>query len=163
MSDDGLDRVWTNGAVGPLSHHDRSARLCYGYLADCYEAQSNYVAAIDEYMASYLGSGYDTNRVTAAFTSLRKAYDTTGPQGYFRKWIEIAHAQESLPESERFIDQDIAGYYVALGEKDKALKELEDHFNDPNLSATFKFLPLHDNLRDEPRFKALVKRAGLEK
>ena len=40
---------------------------------------------------------------------------------------------------------------------------VEKHFDEPNCWHQIKFEPLYDNLRDEPRYKALVKRAGLDR
>ena len=51
----------------------------------------------------------------------------------------------------------------SLGEKQKALDELEKHFDDANGWQKLNFEPFYENLRDEPRFKVLLKRAGFEK
>jgi hypothetical protein len=44
----------------------------------------------------------------------------------------------------------------------KALDELATHFNEVHVWQQIKFRPLYDTLHNEPRFKELVKRAGLE-
>jgi len=114
-----------------------------------------------------LRSGLDATQVTAPYDALRQAYDTSGERGYLRKWIELVQAEASLPEEKRVFgdasDYDLAGHYARLGEKEKALEELEKHFDEPNVWNQVKFLPLHDSLRGDPRFEALVKRAGLSK
>ena len=140
----------------------------HAYLGDCYDAQSNYVAAIEEYRTDALHSSQDNQdkaRVNEIFDALRQAYDTGGQQGYLRKWIELIRADAARPkdqQSEVLGDRDIAGYFARLGEREKALDELEKHFDEPNAWSQIKFLPMYDSLHDEPRFKALVKRAGLE-
>ena len=145
---------------------DRNFASGYAYLGDCYEAQSNYVAAIEAYQNADLLMGKNTSRVTAIYRALRDAYDTQGEQGYFRKRIELAHADAALPESERLLGHysfwDTPGYYARLGQNQKALDELTTHFDQLHVWQQIKFRPLYNTLYNEPRFKELVKRAGLE-
>jgi tetratricopeptide (TPR) repeat protein len=134
------------------------------YLGLCYEGQSNYLAAIDAYEAEAKWSGQQSPWVTAAFAALRQAYATGGERGYLQKWVELIRTDESRPDEEQVFGNtgsDLAGYYARLGEKEKALDELEKHFDEPNVWQQVKFFPLHDPLRGDPRFQALVKRAGL--
>ena len=110
-------------------------------------------------------SGKDPIKVAAIYGALRQAYDTGGQQAYFRKWVELIHADQALPLDERMLDFDngeLACYYAQLGEKEKALDLLEKHFDQPQLWHQIKFMSPLDPLHDEPRFKALVKRAGFE-
>jgi tetratricopeptide (TPR) repeat protein len=136
------------------------------YLGDCYLAQSNYLAAIEEYRTCALLSHQDPARIAEIYDALRHAYQTEGEQACLRKWIELMLADEALPADKRMLadysSTAIAGYYARLGEKDKALDELENHFDEPNVWSQIKFEPIFDNLHGEPRYKALVKRAGLE-
>jgi serine/threonine-protein kinase len=69
-----------------------------------------------------------------------------------------------LEKTEPVDSYDFAVLYVGLGDKDKAIIELEKSFNErgyyvPLLSVD----PLMDPLRDDPRFAALIKRVGLPK
>jgi Tfp pilus assembly protein PilF len=147
---------------------DRNFAYGHSYLGDCYEAQSNCVAALEEYRTSALlsdeGSAW-VARVADVFGALRQAYDTGGEQGYLRKWTEVMLADEALPQDQQmFSDRsgtDLAGYYARLGEKETALGDLEKHFDEPNVWSQIKFHPLYDSLHDEARYKALVRRAGL--
>jgi serine/threonine protein kinase len=145
---------------------DRNFASGYAYLGDCYEAQSNYVAAIEAYKTADLLMGKDPVKVNALYRVLRDAYDSQGERGYFRKRIALAEADAALPESEKLLGDyatwDTAGYYARLGENQKALDFIEVHFNDLHVRQQIKFRPLYDTLHDEPRYKALVKRAGLE-
>ena len=100
--------------------------------------------------------------MAAAYGALRQAFDTQGGEGYLRKRIELIRADRLLPEDQQLFSDDTAGYYARLGEKEKALDELEEHFHEPQVWHQLKFDPMYDNLHDEPRFKALLKRAGLE-
>ena len=83
-----------------------------------------------------------------------------------RKRLEMLQTDRALPENERVLqdssDRDLAGYYAQLGEKEKALEILERHFGDPQVWHQLKFLWWFDPLHDDPRFKALLKLAGLE-
>ena len=138
----------------------------HSYLADCYEASSNCVAAIEEYTKADLLTGKDPAKITALYATLRQAYDAGGREGYLRKRMEMLLADRALPENERVLadsnDLSFACYYAQLGEKEKALELLEDHFDEPQVWHQIKFLWWFDPLHDHPRFKALVKRARLE-
>ena len=111
-------------------------------------------------------SGQDPAKIDPGYAAVRQAYESHGEVGYWQKRIELTLARESLPEAQRIdseiVNEPLAGYYAKLGEKQKALDELEKHFDEPNVWHQIKFEPLYDSLHDEPRFKALVKRAGLE-
>jgi len=143
---------------------DRNFTYGHVFLADCYDAQTNYLAAIDEFKTFALLVGQDPARVAASYGALRQAYDTQGEQGYLRKWIELIRADQSLPdEQQMFVENDLVGYYARLGEKEKALEELEKHFDDSQVWHQIKFEAMYDSLHNEPRFKTLLKRAGLQK
>jgi tetratricopeptide (TPR) repeat protein len=145
---------------------DRNFASGYAYLGDCYEAQSNYVAAIEAYRTADLLMGKDATKVNAIYRALSDAYNARGERGYFGKRVELAEADAALPESEKLLGDyatwDTAGYYARLGENQKALDFIEAHFDDLHVRQQIKFRPLYDTLHDEPRYKALVKRAGLE-
>jgi adenylate cyclase len=54
--------------------------------------------------------------------------------------------------------------YLGLGEKDKALDWLEKCYADRDPRLWFlKVDPVYDNLRDEPRFQAVLKKVGLDR
>ena len=57
----------------------------------------------------------------------------------------------------------IATTYVALGERDKALAELENGYqqHDWRMTALLKKDPLIDALRDDARYKDLLRRMNL--
>jgi serine/threonine protein kinase len=142
---------------------DKNFGEAHEMLGRCYEAQRNYPAAIQEFKSGDLLKGADPAKATADYAALQQAYDTAGEAGYFRKWIDLIRADSSLPEEQQlFSEQDLAGCYAQLGEKEKALDELEKNLTQIKYWE-LKFEPLYDNLHDEPRFKALLKRARLEK
>jgi lipopolysaccharide biosynthesis regulator YciM len=144
---------------------DRNFAFGHMYLGDCYNGQSNYLAAIEEYRTYYLLSGEDPAWVAEVFGALRQAYETGGEQGCLRKWIELILADEALPEDKQMFwntTTDLTGYYARLGENEKALDDLQKHFDEPNVWSQLKYHPMYDSLFNEPRFKALLKRAGFE-
>ena len=146
---------------------DRNFAWGHSYLGVCYEAQSNYVAAIKEYKTCDQLYDLDPHKIDANYEALRQAYETAGHKGYWLERIKLIQIQLSLPENERlgsdfFDESNLAGCYAKLGENQKALDELEKYFDEPNVWHQIKFEPLYDSLHDEPRFKALVKQAGLE-
>jgi len=133
------------------------------FLARCYEAQSNYVEAIETWKMSDLMTCQNSNRVIAGYTALRQAFERDGERGYLQQYIELIREDESLPEEDQvFFVVDVAGYYARLGQNERALDEIENHFDKPNVRAQLKFEPFYDALHDHPRFKALLKRAGIE-
>jgi serine/threonine protein kinase len=145
---------------------DRNFAWGHMYLGDCYEAQTNYVEALEEYRAyASLVLSDQPGRVAQVIDALRHAYDSQGNQGYLRKWTEVLIADKALPDDQQLFNDrqnaDFAGYYARLGEKQKALDELEKHFDEPNEWSQIKFIGALDSLHDEPRYKVLVKRAGL--
>ena len=58
----------------------------------------------------------------------------------------------------------LAWIYAPLGEKELALSALEKGYElHSNSMAYIKVDPFFDSLRDDPRFKALLKKVGFEK
>jgi tetratricopeptide (TPR) repeat protein len=142
---------------------DKNFAYGHCFLAECYEAQSNYVAAIEQFRIFSQFTSQDPVRVGTSYDALRQAYESSGQAGYFRKWIELVLTDQALPDNKQmFGEMDLGGYYALAGQKEKALDELEKHFDDPNVWQQMKFKWQYDSLHDEPRFKALVKRTRLE-
>src|SRR5262249_52461211 len=51
-------------------------------LGVCYDAQTNYIAAIREYRTHGLLVGLDPARINTSYDALRRAYDEQGESGY---------------------------------------------------------------------------------
>jgi eukaryotic-like serine/threonine-protein kinase len=92
-----------------------------------------------------------------------------GPGGYAyaksgqrQKTEEIINRLKEREKSQYVLNYGVAILYAALGDKDNAFAELEKAFraNDWFISR-LKVDPFMDPLRDDPRFKDLVKRLGL--
>jgi adenylate cyclase len=74
----------------------------------------------------------------------------------------IINKFEELSKTEYVMSYKIANIYAALGEKDKAFAELEKAYENHDWEMfRLKVDPLMDPLRDDPRYKDLLKRMGL--
>jgi tetratricopeptide (TPR) repeat protein len=112
-----------------------------------------------------------------AFRELGKAVENSRGSAWTRCMLghawgvfgEPARAQEILADLQ---DSDKHGYvrafgvamiYLGLGDRDQALTWLEKGCNDRDVWAlTLKVDPIYADLRTDPRFIALLRRAGLE-
>ncbi|HZE73029.1 MAG TPA: hypothetical protein VE135_26255 [Pyrinomonadaceae bacterium] len=65
--------------------------------------------------------------------------------------------------SDRYVMSNVIGaVYIGLNEKDEALNWLERDVAEHSSYATFMAVdPVYDDLRDDPRFKAMLKRLKL--
>jgi eukaryotic-like serine/threonine-protein kinase len=127
------------------------------WLANVYESLGMYNEAIalseeslkdhmsDQYFLLYSGYAYaKTGRREKAEDAIRKLRD--------------------LEKTEPVDSYDFAVLYVGLGDKDKAIAELEKSFNERGYYVPLlRVDPLMDPLRDDPRFADLIKRIGLPK
>jgi tetratricopeptide (TPR) repeat protein len=67
-----------------------------------------------------------------------------------------------LAKTQYVLDSYVAQIYGALGEKDKAFAELEKAFEQRDFFiASMRTRPMFKDLRDDPRFVQIAKRAGL--
>ena len=125
---------------------------------------------------SYLGWAYGAKGMYAeAIAEARKAlelYDSYYLKGYLGLWLARSgsrdEAQEILAELEKAAVEDyvrpstLAVVYIGLGYKEKALEQLEKDLSGRSFTAIyFGVLPEVDELRSEPRFKAMLKQMNL--
>ena len=142
---------------------DRNFSRGHNDLGGCLEAQSNYLAAVEEFRTADLLAGHDPVRVTTNYDALRKAVEVSGQKGFYQTWIDLTYAEKSIPEDQKlFSEGDLPGEYALLGDKARALDELEAHFDEPLEWHQIKYDYHYDSLRNEPRYKALVRKAGLQ-
>jgi tetratricopeptide (TPR) repeat protein len=89
-------------------------------------------------------------------SKVKEAYDQSGMTGLLRCWIE-----QELEDMDKGI-MGISQKYAIIGEKKKALDNLEKAFkmNYPGLP-NINYDPRFDNIRNEPRFQALLDSMGL--
>jgi len=136
------------------------------------ELDPNFGPAYKYLALSYLKQGRNAEAIAAA----EKAADLTngagitlGDLGYVYAAVgKRAEAVDKIKELEEkytrkeAIGQYIAAVYVGLGDKDKAFEWLEKDFQARNGKlAEIRWEIQFETLRDDPRFKDLIKRLGL--
>ena len=98
-----------------------------------------------------------TNQVFLRFAGL--AYAKAGRR---QEAEEIINRFRAIAKTQYVMSYHLVLIYAALGEKDKAFAELEQAFEERDyLLPRIKVEPFLDPLRDDPRFKDLIKRMGL--
>ena len=116
------------------------------YLADCYLWNGMY----DEAMELYQKRGYE-NGIAMCYVKMGKVEEAK----------EIINRLASRPN---ISPRNIAGFYFTIGEIDQGYYWLERGIE--NRHYHFTFLKIHenfDNVRSAPRFKAVMKKVGLDK
>ena len=100
----------------------------------------------------------------AAAKYVGAAYSRDGYREAVRQWIkEVEQMQE---RQEAYLPGYLAGVYLVLGEKDRAMYWLEqayEHREKTSLDEGIFFMgaePMYDPLRDDPRFKKLLERVN---
>jgi eukaryotic-like serine/threonine-protein kinase len=125
------------------------------YVALLYEQTGQYEAALTAQQQLLTTFANDP----AAAQALRAAYTSGGAPGYWRKRLEImqAQAQRRYVYAHRF-----AELYARLGEREQALHWLEKACDERSARIIWIGVnPIFDELRNEPRFTALLRRMGL--
>ncbi|HJQ22653.1 MAG TPA: winged helix-turn-helix domain-containing protein [Blastocatellia bacterium] len=136
------------------------------------ELDTNFVPAHNDLAMAYLLKGMDAEALNELLTArtisgakpetiaaLRQAYGAAGIKGYWQKELELANneAQHAPVGSMR-----MARIYALLGDRDRAIEWLNKAYDERNSLLIFAgVLPLYDGLRDDPRFRDLVRRVGL--
>ena len=123
--------------------------LFHAQFSILHRLRGNYAGAVDESAKiSEMQNRPDTARLK------RDSFAKAGWPGYL-------HAQVTDLEQTKSNKYALALAYVELGEKDKAFAALEDVYNShSNFVGYFKIDPQLNPLRDDPRFKALLKKSG---
>ncbi|MGH9873545.1 MAG: tetratricopeptide repeat protein, partial [Pyrinomonadaceae bacterium] len=150
------------------NNHDASIETCLKLI----ELDPNYVGAYEDLGISYAAKGRRAEAIAAvekAAELSKRAGVTLGMMGYIYaatgkrtealamiKELEDKYAQKEA------IGQDVAAVYAGLGEKDKAFDWLEKDFQVrngklPEIRWDIRF----DPIRNDPRFKDLLKRMNL--
>ena len=132
------------------------------WVGRTYEAKGDYIAAIAEFEKNALVAGEDRDRAKAKYDALRDAFATGGERGYWQKRLETGWSEprgNTYPNSPYYL----AEMHARLGNKERALDSLEKAYEVGDTIHWLKFDPYWDNLREEARFKALLRQVGLEK
>jgi serine/threonine protein kinase len=140
--------------------------LTHEWVAKALEAKGDYLAALVEFEKNAILSGEDEAKARKRFGQVRQAFNDRGRDGYWLKVLEIQLEAEASHEEAKIGTQNrwpLDGVYAQLGQNEKALDLLSNDFKDGGRNDWLKLEPLYYPLRDEPRFKAFLKLAGLEK
>ena len=104
-------------------------------------------------------NGQDPDEVAMAKTkaALENALKASGARGYWQKRLDF------LRENEQGANPlEMATMFARLGERDQAFVWLEKAYDERRINLIWlKVSPEWDNLRSDPRFPDLVRRAGL--
>ena len=118
-------------------------------LATLYRLRGNYAAAVEESAKASEQQNYPESARLK-----REGFAKGGWPGYLRAIVTELEQSKRNPYA-------LATAYVELGEKDKAFVALEAVYNShSNFVGYFKIDPQLNPLRDDPRFKALLKKSG---
>ena len=89
--------------------------------------------------------------------ALTRGYAEGGYAGAMRRLADTA-ARSLTTHTSAFW---VAGFYIRAGESERALEWLERAFVDRDPQTTYLGWPIFDNVRDDPRFRDLLRRMNL--
>src|SRR5262249_3725697 len=129
------------------------------YLEACYEQLGKFEDAISEFKLARLVSGRPPERVEEQAAGLARAYRENGDTGYWNGRLGLLETRKS----HSFVSPySMAQVYSMLGNKDEACHQLELAYEQSNPSLiNLKMDPRFRNLRDETRFKQILRQCGL--
>jgi tetratricopeptide (TPR) repeat protein len=126
----------------PFAHQD---------LSSAYHKTGKYAESVEEF-ARY----QELIGEAQAAAQVRESYARNGWQGFLRLITSELQPVKMTPD-------DLAVYYAALGDKDKAFAQLDRAYDDGHL-LWLKVEPLYDSLRDDlrddRRFQELLRKVG---
>ena len=131
----------------------------YRGLGESYAYKGMYeksIEAMQNLVKTSEGSSY-------ALASLGWAYGVAGKKD---DALKVLDTLKQKAKREPVTASDFAGVYLGLGDKDQALFWLEKTYEERSgvwILVWANDFPIFDGLRAEPRFKALLKKIGLEK
>src|SRR5262249_38224001 len=133
--------IWARRYDDALSQLQKTTQMFpsfaidYQRLAHLYAYRGEYEMAIAEETRTRILAGEDARSVLKLEDSLRKAFATRGPRGYWEVLLELSHRPDNPPEAYTTNDG-LAVLYVRLGDKEKALQALEQAYKERQLHMT---------------------------
>ena len=163
----GRTYIWARRYDDALTHLRNTTEMFPSFaidhqrLAHLYAYREEYDQAISEETRARILAGEDPHAVLKVEDSLRRAFATRGPRGYWEKLLELSGRPDNPPEAYTTTDG-LAILYVRLGDKEKALQALELGYKERQLHMTeIGIEPAFDALGPEPRFQDLLRRIGV--
>ena len=129
------------------------APLAHRCLTDVHELRGNYESAIESYEIVQSLQGEPEKAA-----GLRKAYASSGPEGYWRWRLQDYKEQFTPSECMECILP-----HLRLGQFDEAFEELERGFENRSgwLMIFLAVDPVYEPIRGDPRFQELMRRVNL--
>ena len=136
---------------------DPNAWFAHWMLGLAYEGKGDLVHSV----AAFEKASHLQPNIPWALASLGSAYGVAGQRTEAEK---ILQRLKAWPKDAYVPPIAFAEVYMGLGDKEKAMDWLERAYEDHAVAITFLLGDSRfDSLRSQPRFKALLKKAGLEK
>lgn len=140
---------------------DPNVAVNHERLAQLYALLEKYSDAVDEETKARMLAGESPEKVLANMTILRKTLTSRGSQGYWEGELRLAQSEQDPPEGYAR-PYGLAEVYGHLGDKDKALANLEIAFNGRDTQMTELGIdPQFDALRSDPHFVDIERRVGI--
>ena len=128
---------------------DKDFFLAHGALSRTYQLKGNYAESVEQ-QARTIELGENPQNAAA----IRESFAKGGWEGYLRHMT-----RDDRPGSVQYYE--LARFYTALGDRDKAIEALNNSFNNREINLpNIKTDPLLDPLHNDPRFQALVRKIG---
>jgi tetratricopeptide (TPR) repeat protein len=122
----------------------------------------SYEQAIKENQKGELLAGMSPEKAAAEAGELHKAFQTSGPKGYWEKNLEATLQAYRQAGTRYFSPLGLATAYAKVGDKEKAFEWLEKSFEEREGNITLlNYDPAFKSLRGDRRFADLLKRIGL--
>ncbi len=133
---------------------DSTWALARYQLGDAHLGKGDEREAVNEYLKAEAIKGVDSSRIEAK----RRAFETAGMNGYWR--AQLAACSEDDCSSHGHV-----AIYARLGDTDHAFALLEKEYDARSANFTYgiKSSVHFDNLREDPRYRELLKKLGMEK
>jgi serine/threonine-protein kinase len=135
---------------------DPTFLLAHEFMFLCYIQKGMYEDAMVELQKFLTLGGVDPNLVA----EVQNVYATSGIKEVFQMFLNY----QKMASMQAYVDPvGLADIHAFLDEKDQAFEWLEKAYEGRSpMLVWLRVNPLFDNIRSDPRFKALLKKIGLE-
>jgi len=128
------------------------------FIADLYQSMGRFDDAVDEYAKHAVLNGVPSETANQLTLKVKNATRVGGEKGYSRAMAEIFEGPPGATSPPPAV---IASYWLRAGEIDKAFAILEKAFQERDESLLNIRGSRFDSVKDDPRYKDLIRRIGL--